>query len=192
MDERTEKSFNKLKNFVLNDAHKQREKITEEIEEKINSELEQKKKEFMREADRQIQSGLETAKRENKTEVLETEMKAKKELMSFREDIVNGVFEEVKKKISEFKNTEEYKKWLLHKAHQAIDSCGEGKKTVYVSAEDMDKLEGIEAEKAERNILGGIIAENTEKGIVADYSLDELLSEARDNFLKSSGLTIEF
>lgn len=191
MDERTEKSFNKLKSYVLNDAYNRREELTAEFEAEINDRLDAKRAEFETAAQKKLQKDIGKIKRDSTAAVAEYELKAKKDLMSCRGEIVNAVFSGVMDRIAEFKKTSDYEIWLRNKTKDAIKSCGDGNVTIFCSYDDAPKLSEFGNNIETCDILCGVRVENMEKGIVADYVVDEIISEEKEKFLKNSGMTIE-
>ncbi len=188
MDERTEKSLGMLKSYVLNDAHKTREQLTEETENRITSRLDSERARLSEKYTQLAKYELDAVKRENKAMLQAAEQEARRELIECRSKITDEIFDEVKEKISTFKQTDEYKVWLDKTIQKAVEDCG-GKAELFLSGDDMQKIQLSNI--AQTDILGGVIARNKERGITADYSVDTLLAEAREEFVKSSGLTIE-
>ena len=76
----------------------------------------------------------------------------------------------------------------------ALEGTGEGKKTVYVLEKDKKEAEKS-GEKVvvvnEAGFIGGVRVVNDDLGIIADYSFGEELSEAKEDFLQKSSLSIE-
>ncbi len=188
MDERTEKSLGMLKSYVLNDAHKTGDGLTEESKNRVNARLDAERARLAEKFSQQTARELEASKRENKAKLQAAEQAARKELIECRKRITDEIFAEVREKILAFKKTDEYRSWLNKTAQRAFSDCGEAAE-FYVSEDDIEKLEA--QNKSVKLMLGGVIACNPEKGVTADYSVDTLLREARDEFLRSSGLTIE-
>lgn len=188
MEERIEQSFHKLKHAVLNDVQKQVEMRQESTEKETERVLMQKKAEFTAEADKKYSSEVSKARRKMQSEILDFDMKTKRSLIAHREKLVNSLFEDAEKKLNEYRQTSEYAQWLNEKAKKALEMCGDGS-VLFARADDAEKLSGFNVEECE--ISGGIKAENREKGIIADFSFDILLEEARTEFLKTGGLTIE-
>ena len=191
MDETMEKSFNKFKSLVLNDAQKQREELSKEIEEKTKDKLEEKENEFLSGAYQTIQANISKIQKKNKEIILQKELEAKKELIKSREKMVENIFDEVQTKFKEYINTEDYTKWLNNLVKKAISECGDGEKTVYVNENDISKITDVNEKIEAFNMLGGVKVSNATQGIIINYSLEELLNDQKQNFLKNSGLTIE-
>ena len=191
MDANMEQSFNKFKSLVLDDAQKQREEIFSDIEQTKKEELEQKHTEFLGEAYKTIQDNISKIQKANKEKILQKELSAKKELILYREQLVEKIFDDVKARLSEYMNTPEYAQWLNRKIKSALDESGDGDKIVYVSSADEAKVEKCGAEIKTADLFGGVKVSNETRGIIINYSIEELLEEQKSDFLKNSGLTIE-
>lgn len=190
MDERTEKSFNRLKKAVLDDVQKKANELENTIDNEIEKVLSQKKEEFTVSAEKRIASETAKAKSTAKAKTLECDLNVKRGLIAYREELINSLFENVTDKLNAFKKTDAYIDWMKEKIRAAEEACGEN--CVFaVCAEDADAVKALGISAQTCGISGGIKAENRERGIVADFSFDILLEEARSDFLKTGGLTIE-
>lgn len=190
MDERTEQSFNKLKKTVLDDVQKKVDEIENSMEDETKKTLSQKRAEFSGVAEKKVNAEISKAQRRIQSDVLERDMQVKRELIKHREKLIDSVFENAAGKLNEFKKTQEYNDWLISKAKEALNQCGDGS-ILFTCSDDADKLSELEIKTEICDILGGVKAENREKGIISDFSFDVLLEGARNEFLKTGGLTIE-
>ena len=188
MDEKIKQSFRKLKHAVLKDVQKKAEEQSKNIENETERILSKKRTEFTAEADKKVASEISKAQHKLQSEILDFDMKTKRSLILQREKLVNSLFEDVEKKLCDYRQTEEYVKLIYQKAQIALEICGNGS-IVYARTDDAEKLSGIDIKQCD--ILGGIKAENRENGIIADFSFEIMLEEARAEFLKTGGLTIE-
>lgn len=192
----------KLETFsalVLQDAREKRNELMESVEKEYNERLDAKETELLEGAYENIQKNIRTSQKDANERVLHTELDAKKKLILKREGIIEDIMNSAKDRLFEFTKSGDYEKWLVDKAEKAFSELGEGKKTVYLSAEDMkfkDKIESLAEgvtveETTEHGTIGGISVTNTERRVAADYTLGELLSEQKTKFLRESGLTID-
>ena len=100
----------------------------------------------------------------------------------------------------EFAECDKYEAWLLDKIEKALFEVGKGAKTIYISSDDLKLKEKIEQipdmarltveASPERDFIGGAKVFNTDRKVAVDYSFKEMLSEQKQAFLQSSGLTI--
>ena len=191
------KKLNIFSELVLKDATQQRDELIKAVEAERNERLTQKENEFLQRAYEEIQATVADVKKSSNSKLLQAELDSKKQLLIKREQIINDVMDEAEKRLREFKNSADYKKWLLDTVSQAFSEVGNGSKTVYIAAEDlqykseMENNDEITVEAAqEHDFLGGVKVYNSDRRIAVDYSFKEMLSEQKSEFLQKSGLTL--
>ena len=194
MDSAMEAKLSAFSSRVLSLAKKRSDETDEKTNEVRKAKTEKKQDEFLEDAYRAIQSGVAKIRRTESEKVLRAENDMKKEILSRREEIINSVFSEAKEKLLKFSESEEYRVWFEKKLSLALEGTGEGKKTVYVLEKDKKEAEKS-GEKVvavnEAGFIGGVRVVNDDLGIIADYSFGEELSEAKEDFLQKSSLSIE-
>lgn len=194
MDSAMEAKLSAFSSRVLSLAKKRSDETDEKTNEIRKAKTEKKQDEFLEDAYRAIQSGVAKIRRTESEKVLRAENDMKKEILSRREEIINSVFSQAKEELSKFSESEEYRVWFDKKLSLALKGTGEGKKTVYVLEKDKKEAEKS-GEKVvvvnEAGFIGGVRVVNDDLGIIADYSFGEELSEAKEDFLQKSSLSIE-
>ncbi len=191
MNEQTEKSFNRLKSTVLNDAHEQSVHRAQEVENKTNELLLKKNSEYTAAIEKKKKSAIAKAERDAHADILRAELDARTELSEYRESLVDYIFDDVKERLEKYVQTEDYAGRLLIKAQIACMSSGDGNKIIEVNPRDIPKMSGAkEAEIRGCDILGGVRVINTDKKIICDFSYDNALAETKKSFLRKSGLKI--
>jgi vacuolar-type H+-ATPase subunit E/Vma4 len=194
MDSAMEAKLSAFSSRVLSLAKKRSDETDEKTNEIRKAKTEKKQDEFLEDAYRAIQSGVAKIRRTESEKVLRAENDMKKEILSRREEIINSVFSQAKEELSKFSESEEYRVWFDKKLSLALEGTGEGKKTVYVLEKDKKEAEKS-GEKVvvvnEAGFIGGVRVVNDDLGIIADYSFGEELSEAKEDFLQKSSLSIE-
>lgn len=194
MDSAMEAKLSAFSSRVLSLAKKRSDETDEKTNEIRKAKTEKKQDEFLEDAYRAIQSGVAKIRRTESEKVLRAENDMKKEILSRREEIINSVFFQAKEELSKFSESEEYRVWFDKKLSLALEGTGEGKKTVYVLEKDKKEAEKS-GEKVvvvnEAGFIGGVRVVNDDLGIIADYSFGEELSEAKEDFLQKSSLSIE-
>lgn len=184
--------------LVLDEANKKCAEIVSQNEKRKKREMDSRENEYLYDAYAEIQRAVSKHSKENNERVLKVEMTLKKELLLRREQIIDEVFGEVIEKFKEFTKTEKYKKWLLEKLVSACEEVGKGKKTVYVTAEDMKYKAELEAEldtvtvkqSDDAELLGGAWVYNDDRRVFMDLSVKQMLEEQKHLFLQTSGLTV--
>ena len=194
MDSAMEAKLSAFSSRVLSLAKKRSDETDEKTNEIRKAKTEKKQDEFLEDAYRAIQSGVAKIRRTESEKVLRAENDMKKDILSRREEIINSVFSQAKEELSKFSESEEYRVWFDKKLSLALEGTGEGKKTVYVLEKDKKEAEKS-GEKVvavnEAGFIGGVRVVNDDLGIIADYSFGEELSEAKEDFLQKSSLSIE-
>jgi V/A-type H+-transporting ATPase subunit E len=193
-----EKKLDKFESAVLKDAEEQRSKILEEIEEYRKSELEKAEEEILHEAYIMIQNEIASIKNKHSRKISLTELEGRRNLLKLREELTGKVFDEAASKIVDFSKTDDYKNYMIDLVKKCCDKMPDGDIKIEVKKDDLSLADALisasgrnatVAEKA--NItLGGLIINNSEKGIVVDETLDLKLNSQRDWFIAKSGLSI--
>lgn len=119
-----------------------------------------------------------------KKELSRCEFETTKAVRAHRKNIIDGFFEEIRGELAEFAKSDKYDGYLkraLDKAESEL--CGSF--TVLAAPKDVERVKKLTKHevRAELSIMiGGISAICEEKGLFADYTLDNALAEERDAF----------
>ena len=199
MDNLTEK-LNTFTSLVLKDAEQKRDKLLENVQKEYSERLDAKENELLQGAYENIQQNIQSARKGANERVLHAELDSKKRVILRREEIIDEVMKEARKKLVEFAESDKYEAWLLDKIEKALFEVGKGSKTIYISSDDLKLKEKIEQipdmarltveASPERDFIGGAKVFNTDRKVAVDYSFKEMLSEQKQVFLQSSGLAI--
>ena len=199
MDNLTEK-LNTFTSLVLKDAEQKRDKLLENVQKEYSERLDAKENELLQGAYENIQQNIQSARKGANERVLHAELDSKKRVILRREEIIDEVMKEARKKLVEFAESDKYEAWLLDKIEKALFEVGKGSKTIYISSDDLKLKEKIEQipdmarltveASPERDFIGGAKVFNTDRKVAVDYSFKEMLSEQKQIFLQSSGLAI--
>lgn len=199
MDNLTEK-LNTFTSLVLKDAEQKRDKLLENVQKEYSERLDAKENELLQGAYENIQQNIQSARKGANERVLHAELDSKKRVILRREEIIDEVMKEARKRLVEFAESDKYEAWLLDKIEKALFEVGKGSKTIYISSDDLKLKEKIEQipdmarltveASPERDFIGGAKVFNTDRKVAVDYSFKEMLSEQKQVFLQSSGLAI--
>ena len=199
MDNLTEK-LNTFTSLVLKDAEQKRDKLLENVQKEYSERLDAKENELLQGAYENIQQNIQSARKGANERVLHAELDSKKRVILRREEIIDEVMKEARKRLVEFAESDKYEAWLLDKIEKALFEVGKGSKTIYISSDDLKLKEKIEQipdmarltveASPERDFIGGAKVFNTDRKVAVDYSFKEMLSEQKQIFLQSSGLAI--
>lgn len=195
----TEK-LNTFTSLVLKDAEQKREKLLENVQKEYSERIDAKENELLQGAYGNIQQNIQSAQKSANERVLHAELDSKKKLIMRREEIIDDVMKLSRAKIVEFIESDKYEEWLLSKIEKALFEVGKGSKTIYISSDDIKLKEKIEQipdtsritveASGEKDFLGGAKVLNTDRKVAVDYSFKEMLSEEKQKFLQSSGLSL--
>ena len=199
MDNLTEK-LNTFTSLVLKDAEQKRDNLLEKVEKEYSERLDAKENELLQGAYENIQQNIQNARKGANERVLHAELDSKKRVILRREEIIDEVMKDARKKLVEFAESDKYETWLLDKIEKALFEVGKGSKTIYISSDDLKLKEKIEQipdmarltveASPERDFIGGAKVFNTDRKVAVDYSFKEMLAEQKQKFLQSSGLAI--
>ncbi|MDD6484381.1 MAG: V-type ATP synthase subunit E family protein [Clostridiales bacterium] len=201
MDIMNEK-LNTFSSLVMRDASGKREGMIDSMQKKHDAIIAEKEAQYREEASTQLQLNTIEAKKKENQQVLQAELDAKKQLLLYRDSIINEVMLEVSDKLKEFMKTDEYREWLMRRTERALLEVGKGSKLVYVSGDDLkykDEIIALSEDYStisvqaadEKDFIGGVKVFNPDRRVSVDYSFKEMLAEEKKDFLTGSGLTIE-
>lgn len=193
MDSSMEEKISIFSKTVLNEAYKKSGENQDKMNKIISEKTEKKKDEFLEDAYRTIQGGIAKIRREESERVLKTENDMKREILKCREEIIDRVFSEAAEKLTAFAESDKYPEYFKKKLSEAVTKTGEGEKVIFVIERDLPlaKESGFATETVnDPTFMGGVRVLNKDKGIIADYSFGEALSEEKNEFLSKSGLSI--
>lgn len=193
-----EKKLDKFSSAVLKDAEAQREKILAEIEEYRKAEMEKAEEDILHEAYIMIQNEISAIKNQQSRRISLAELEGRRKFLKQREDIMARVFKETSARIVEFTHTTEYQNKLCDAVRKNCEAMPEGDIVIQVKRDDLAFADALtaasgRAARVEANssiTLGGYILINKDKGVIIDESLDLKLSNQKDWFAASSGLTM--
>lgn len=178
-------------------AQQQSEAIKLEVEEFKKQEIEKATKEGINDAYRLIQKEIALKKSQIISENAKREQESRTRLFVKRNEIVESVFADVRKRLAEFTNTDAYIDYIKNSANEIAKLFSDNKCVVFVRASDMDK-EGIiksffadcTVETDESIELGGIKAYCESTSVLADDTFDSKLCDERILFTENSGLKV--
>lgn len=190
-----EKKLELFSRTILNEAEAQKEKSIQELERKKISIIKEKELEFLNSAYEDIQSTISKISKENNEYVLKVEMELKKDIIKKREDIIENIFKDVMTKLESFIASPDYLNWLIAEAKKAVAEIGNG--TLNITLQDKKYIDILKSEfpdckinvYPDNEIIGGVIAEVG--NLLSNHSIKESFETQRQNFLRTSGLSIK-
>ena len=155
-------------NSIIAEARKEANRIMKDAEKKIEDLKEKNEEEVMKANDLT-----------KKKHLTEAELESRKIALDAKKQAIEKVFDEARKRLESLdeEKRESIARKLLEKAGKEIEICH-----VYCSKKDVKFVKGIKAENTA--IMGGIIAENSEKTVRVDYSFETMLDSLKERELQ--------
>ncbi|WP_099204840.1 V-type ATP synthase subunit E [Scatolibacter rhodanostii] len=188
----------KFQEAIFDYAKLQSEQILQELQQKQQEELKCAKETIQQEMSLYIQHRLEKVNSEMSREIAHREQDVKQDILKQRREITNQVFEDAKKRLLDFTQTEEYLPFLL-KQVESIKELYAVDDAVFVIKqaderyqEDLQKAFGRPCQfQTDAAIqIGGLQVKSTKLGKMVDQSLDSLLCDQHDWFALYSDLSV--
>ncbi len=195
-DIQTEKKLGNFKNLIMKDIEEKKELYDKELEE-YKTVLENSVK------DEALQRAYGVIQREKNAIIKERHEKEsrfaaekKKELLKYRDEILNKIYSQLDKRLEEYRKTPEYEQFMVKTVTDAKNALGGGDVTAYIDkadefmSEKLEKATGAKIEVTENKIIGGARVKCMTGNMICDNSLAEKLNENKTEFFEKSGLFI--
>ena len=183
----------RFKKAVFDDADRQVQAIVEKAEKQRDSRLAQAKLESESFA-RTEKSGIDkTEEARAVREISSRQLASKRNILCHREKIIDKVFENVREKLTDFRNGDEYESFLLDKAERCRKEYPGEEGVIYLAPDDMKfagKLAGFEVRSKSSIELGGMLVVYEKSGIALDYTFDSAFEEQKEGFTEKAELTL--
>ena len=144
-----------------------------------------------------MQEQVRVIKSKHKREVTQHELACKRELLEYRNTLVEQIFEDAKEKLKAFRDSDSYQDYLARRVQAAAKEFPCEGAVVFVSKEDRKydealtkALPGITVETDPKNHLGGFTIVNREQGVMVDETFASLLEEQRPAFYERCTLKL--
>jgi V/A-type H+-transporting ATPase subunit E len=173
--------FTQLKKDLLEKAESEGQRIIEEAKNKAlaaKKEIEAEEKTAQTKADEDIKN---LQKIFEKREIASANLEAKKMSLIAKKELVEEAFEKIHQEINKKLNEKERKaliEKLLKRAESEIKIA-----KIYCNQKDSRYITSYQ--KADADIIGGIIAEDNESTVRVDYSFETLISEIKESELSN-------
>lgn len=191
----------RLKSFldsINRETQENYNKVLSEIEELNKKELSQAEEYAEKQAQDFLNKSVVKSKLDANNKIAGELSEGRKNLSGLRAKITAEVFDEAKKELAAFTESEDYSVFIEKSAQSLYDLLGNGAK-VYVKENDM-KLADVISKAfnndctvlADYNItIGGLKAQNADGTLIADDTLDTRLNQQYEWFLSNCNLSIE-
>lgn len=193
----TDEKLKKFSESVYKDAQNQSSALKNKAKNLADAEIDAFETECLEAAYKTIKKQMAQIVRAANERVSKAETDARRTVLLKREEAIKEIFSAVNDKLAAYKNTEEYKKYLLDLSEKAKEyDVGEGV-TICISKSDehiageIKNKSGVCVQVVETDdYIGGIcvFVNGTNKKI--DLSFASRMEEAKEAFLSSSRLTL--
>lgn len=198
------KENEKLQRFadeVFSQADVERNQILKETQEQHEKLLEEGTRKIREEAKAYLAGEIKELRRKNSQQLSKHTMQLRKDLLLYRENLIQNISEKVTERICAFTQSSEYKDYLIKLCINVLRSQ-EADFVLYLSENDMkykadilgavsnnsDLVGRVTDILPEKNIkLGGIRFWSVSKGILINETIDENLEHQREYFIKLIG-----
>lgn len=195
----TAEKLNKFSHMVMKEAKEKKEEIITLAEQTRKETIESSEIDFLKKAYEKIQTAIRKIDKGINEEVSKAVVESKQALFNRRDEIIDGIFKNIKKRIEAFRKQNEYRAFLEQQLKSGLSQIGEGEILVLVEDIDMELMKdiltqaGLQAQVGESQepLLGGFILINKTRNIMSDCSLMSRLNRERATFLENYGLSIE-
>lgn len=187
MEKNTAK-LNMLRKEIESSSDKEAAAIIDNAEASVSEMLGKLEKKLLSEQEGNIRRITEAFKTSERKRVSEVRYEEGKRVLSYRNELVDALFDEIREMLIKSVDTPEYDKYLKNAVEKAsgVISLKENTKVFckLSHTEAVKSALGINCNVLESNSIdiGGIIFECAETGIIIDLSLDAALENEREKF----------
>lgn len=186
-----------LKNQIQAHASVIIDSIKDEITSLRDQEIDLYKASLQKEIDAYTEKELNDLKLLSATQISQSKLKIKRDLLLVRTELVEQLFNEVKNELIKFRNGKEYSSYLKNKCESIAKNQNLSDGKIEAREKDIPLLEAImqqhnwSVELVSGDIeFGGIRYVNESKGIELDETLDASLKNQEVWFQNNSGFTL--
>lgn len=192
-----------LRQLMLDKAQAEKQAMLLELEQNRSARLEKVKDQALQDAYQIIQEKSGDLNVQTVSALSREGMELRKKLMEKRDAYAASLFDEVKERLKAFAAGKQYQEYLEHALKKAAASgmfaLSGGEALLRVNSRDLTLCEEIKEAfglpcriEADENIeIGGFVAENTERGLALDGTLDRRLEEQKEWFYRNSGFLVD-
>ncbi len=172
-------------NKLISDAQKERDKKLSEARSSVSDRIAEEKLRIDKEQGQRLVS-----------EVSAAGLEAQRRILSYRGELADRVFENVKKQLAQFRSSENYGGWLKNAVAAAKERYpGEQGVIILAPADEKYAKElkdafGFECETQPSVLLGGVSVRFENINVVIDCTFDSALEEESKSFCRTAGLAV--
>ena len=182
---------------ILEDADEKIARMNQNVSKYKQRELNNTKQQKLEEIFTYMQNRVRHLKSEFNYKLTKKSLEFKKEILSFRNELIEKVMKQSENEILNFVHSDEYKNYLLNKVKQVFDEFNFSNAKIKIRREDLKFKEDIlncgnisEVLIDDHNKLGGFTAIDPKSNILVDKTIATILDNQRQHLLKTSGLIV--
>ena len=180
----------KLGNSILTVAENKADEIISKAQQQADELLVQAREQYRRSEESEIAEDRQKSHTRYAKELSKSDFAAHKSVLNHRRELVESLFENIRKKLEGFVNSSEYGIFVRRLAEKADKEMPLGKDCViYMGRNDKQLAENIAEEfgisfAVDRNIdIGGLSVYYPSENVYLDYTLDLALEQQRNAFV---------
>ena len=184
----TEEKLKHFQDICMEDARERSARMLDDYMNALESAYEEHTADARRRADMQVEAETEKLEREINKRLSIGQLDLKREFSRRQEELKDKLFVELKDKLANFMETQEYQRLLDHQVKAVKEFAGDEELIVYMDPSDVDKVQRIALHHnasikiSEYSFDGGTRAVIPGKHILIDNSFETKLNEARHEF----------
>ena len=184
----TEEKLKHFQDICMEDARERSARMLDDYMNALESAYEEHTADARRRADMQVEAETEKLEREINKRLSIGQLDLKREFSRRQEELKDKLFVELKDKLANFMETQEYQRLLDHQVKAVKEFAGDEELIVYMDPSDVDKVQRIALHHnasikiSEYSFNGGTRAVIPGKHILIDNSFETKLNEARHAF----------
>ena len=184
----TEEKLKHFQDICMEDARERSARMLDDYMKALEDAYEEHTADARRRADMQVEAETEKLEREINKRLSIGQLDLKREFSRRQEELKDKLFVELKDKLANFMETQEYQRLLDHQVKAVKEFAGDEELIVYMDPSDVDKVQRIALHHnasiniSEYSFNGGTRAVIPGKHILIDNSFETKLNEARHAF----------
>ena len=184
----TEEKLKHFQDICMEDARERSARMLDDYMNALEKAYEEHTADARRRADMQVEAETEKLEREINKRLSIGQLDLKREFSRRQEELKDKLFVELKDKLANFMETQEYQRLLDHQVKAVKEFAGDEELIVYMDPSDVDKVQRIALHHnasikiSEYSFNGGTRAVIPGKHILIDNSFETKLNEARHAF----------
>jgi vacuolar-type H+-ATPase subunit E/Vma4 len=188
-----------MKDEIERQAKNEEKSILDEVKSLEDEAYESMRAEAKRDADLKLKQEEEEMSSNASAEISESHIERTKKLIEKRDEYVKTIFDEAKKKLLAFADSQDYASFMEAKIKKVAPNFEGTHAVMYVAKKDLSMEKAlikafgheIKVEASDEIVIGGFMIEDKESSLVVDETLDFALNNQKEWFNKNSGLIIK-